>query len=318
MASIKLLNNLDQNILDIEVPCQFGRETGELTFPEDDSVSTLHAEFILSEGSIFLSDLGSTNGTFLNDQRIEPHQKMLLQDDDLIEFGEQTFHIGISESFKVEGVQDRYQEKKTERLREILNASKTEKINSINSKIKTLEMKKNQIVDQLSALKEKFKKGKTAERSLIEKKSIIDQNVTNFPEIQRKKFMDLDQKKRSLFKEKTDLDDQIKLLTLSGEDNQKINELTENLVTLKNQIDLVSEEKKIFPKKLDALKKNQIIMDKTILETSLKLKKVDEVIKQNENKYNPIIEKINIQLEQLNREKSKLEGDHTSTKTRQL
>jgi len=318
MASIKLLNNLDQNILDIEVPCQFGRETGELTFPEDDSVSTLHAEFILSEGSIFISDLGSTNGTFLNDQRIEPHQKMLLQDDDLIEFGEQTFHIGISESFKVEGVQDRYQEKKTERLREILNASKTEKINSINSKIKTLEMKKNQIVDQLSALKEKFKKGKTAERSLIEKKSIIDQNVTNFPEIQRKKFMDLDQKKRSLFKEKTDLDDQIKLLTLSGEDNQKINELTENLVTLKNQIDLVSEEKKIFPKKLDALKKNQIIMDKTILETSLKLKKVDEVIKQNENKYNPIIEKINIQLEQLNREKSKLEGDHTSTKTRQL
>jgi len=318
MASIKLLNNLDQNILDIEVPCQFGRETGELTFPEDDSVSTLHAEFILSEGSIFISDLGSTNGTFLNDQRIEPHQKMLLQDDDLIEFGEQTFHIGISESFKVEGVQDRYQEKKTERLREILNASKTEKLNSINSKIKTLEMKKNQIIDQLSALKEKFKKGKTAERSLIEKKSIIDQNVTNFPEIQRKKFMDLDQKKRSLFKEKTDLDDQIKLLTLSGEDNQKINELTENLVTLKNQIDLVSEEKKIFPKKLDALKKNQIIMDKTILETSLKLKKVDEVIKQNENKYNPIIEKINIQLEQLNREKSKLEGDHTSTKTRQL
>lgn len=319
MASIKLLNNLDQNILQIEIPCQFGRETGDLTFPKDDSVSTLHGEFLLSDGSVFVLDLGSTNGTYLNDQKIEANQKILIQDDDLIEFGEQTFHIGVTDEFMPENVQERYQEKKTERLRQILNASKTEKLNSIKNKIKTLENKRDQIKEQLNTINEKYKNGKKTERSLIEKKSMIDQNIQNFTHILTKKNQELDDKKRKLFTKKTNLDDQIKLLSLTpDQESDKISNLNRELEQLKLQIDAIAEEKKNFPLKLDSLKKNQIIMEKAILETSLKLRKVGEIIRQNETKYTPILEKISIQLQQLDREESKIVGESTETKTRQL
>ena len=51
---------------------------------------------------------------------------------------------------------------------------------------------------------------------------------------------------------------------------------------------------------------------------SSKLKKVELIISENEKKYLPILEKIDIQLNQLKKEKEKLGGDANSTKTRQL
>ena len=59
-------------------------------------------------------------------------------------------------------------------------------------------------------------------------------------------------------------------------------------------------------------------MEKTIQETASKLKKVELIINENEKKYLPILDKIDIQLTQLKKEKEKLEGDANSTKTRQL
>ncbi len=37
----------------------------------DSSVSSRHAEFVLRDGSLEINDLGSTNGTFFDDQRVE-------------------------------------------------------------------------------------------------------------------------------------------------------------------------------------------------------------------------------------------------------
>ena len=94
--------------------------------------------------------------------------------------------------------------------------------------------------------------------------------------------------------------------------------LQNQLTQIKAKIDAIAEEKKNFPKKIDTLKKNQQIMEKTIIETASKLKKVELIINENEKKYLPILEKINVQLAQLKKEKEKLEGDVTTTKTRQL
>ena len=41
-----------------------GRERGDILFPEDGYVSGTHAQLTLREGTVFLSDLGSSNGTF--------------------------------------------------------------------------------------------------------------------------------------------------------------------------------------------------------------------------------------------------------------
>ena len=317
MPNLKLYNNLDQNIVDLGIPCQFGRETGELTLPEDDAVSTLHGEFSLSGSSVFITDLGSTNGTYLNDQKLAPHEKTILQDDDLLEFGEQSFHLGLSENFDPINVAQRYQEKKAERLRQMLQASKTEKLNSINAQLKTLQTKKKTIQEQLNLINDKYKKGKVAEKSLIDKKLLIDKNIANFPDITAKKSIEFDQLKRKLFKQKTDLDDQIKLLNISGnEEEQSTKELVDQLNDIKEKISSIAIEKKNFPEKVKILIKNQEIMKRTISETSLKLEKVEELINRNESKYLPLLNKIELQLEQLEREKAKLDSD--STKTRQL
>lgn len=42
-----------------------GRERGDILFPEDGYVSGTHARIALNEGQVLLSDLGSSNGTFL-------------------------------------------------------------------------------------------------------------------------------------------------------------------------------------------------------------------------------------------------------------
>ena len=42
-----------------------GRERGDILFPEDGYVSGTHARISLRDGQVFLTDLGSSNGTFL-------------------------------------------------------------------------------------------------------------------------------------------------------------------------------------------------------------------------------------------------------------
>lgn len=49
-------------------------------------VSREHAAISLSEGYLYLEDLGSTNGTRINGFQLTPHQKYRLRDGDEIEF----------------------------------------------------------------------------------------------------------------------------------------------------------------------------------------------------------------------------------------
>lgn len=45
-----------------------GRERGDINFPDDGYVSGLHARLYTRDGKVFLSDLGSSNGTFIKVQ----------------------------------------------------------------------------------------------------------------------------------------------------------------------------------------------------------------------------------------------------------
>src|SRR5258706_5869791 len=57
----------------------------ELDIPiEEDAVSRQHARFVRGDGSWSLEDLGSTNGSFVNDERVTLRQ---LRDGDMIRFG---------------------------------------------------------------------------------------------------------------------------------------------------------------------------------------------------------------------------------------
>jgi diguanylate cyclase (GGDEF)-like protein len=68
----------------------------------DDGISRRHAEIVHEEGSILVRDLGSTNGTFCNGERITQHA---LRDGDKIQVGSTTilkftFHDSLDETFQ--------------------------------------------------------------------------------------------------------------------------------------------------------------------------------------------------------------------------
>ena len=68
-----------------------GRERGEINFPEDGYVSGLHARITLREGHVFLSDLGSSNGTFL-----KVHGERPLINESFVLMGQQLFRVNLS------------------------------------------------------------------------------------------------------------------------------------------------------------------------------------------------------------------------------
>ncbi len=67
-----------------------GRERGEINFPDDGYVSGLHARVTLRDGRVYLSDLGSSNGTFIkvNGERGVGNESFVL-------LGQQLFRLNI-------------------------------------------------------------------------------------------------------------------------------------------------------------------------------------------------------------------------------
>jgi EAL domain-containing protein (putative c-di-GMP-specific phosphodiesterase class I) len=56
------------------------------------SISSLHAEFTVAGGALFLEDLHSTNGTYVNGDRIS--ERVEVHADDLIQFADMPFRLG--------------------------------------------------------------------------------------------------------------------------------------------------------------------------------------------------------------------------------
>lgn len=60
-------------------------------YVKEHSVSRIHARLLEEGGEIYLEDLHSTNGTFLNDLPLEPHDKVKIRRGDIILFGNAEF-----------------------------------------------------------------------------------------------------------------------------------------------------------------------------------------------------------------------------------
>jgi pSer/pThr/pTyr-binding forkhead associated (FHA) protein len=71
-----------------------GRRTGNtVVLAGDPYVSGRHAEVTCDATGCYLSDLGSTNGTLVNGERLEPGQKQLLLDGDEIQIGQGAYRF---------------------------------------------------------------------------------------------------------------------------------------------------------------------------------------------------------------------------------
>ena len=60
---------------------------GRAEFPNDRQISREHARIDSYQGQITVTDLGSTNGTFVNDHRIEPQQPVSVVRQMQVRFG---------------------------------------------------------------------------------------------------------------------------------------------------------------------------------------------------------------------------------------
>ena len=67
----------------------FGRKDGNFTFPEDAKISGVHWEFKVTDEGAYVRDLGSSNGTRVNDQDLDQQDRFKIHSGDIIYFGEQ-------------------------------------------------------------------------------------------------------------------------------------------------------------------------------------------------------------------------------------
>jgi two-component system, cell cycle response regulator len=54
---------------------------------QDPSISRKHAKLTKEEGQVRLTDMGSSNGTFVNDKRVPPSQSVVLAKEDMVKLG---------------------------------------------------------------------------------------------------------------------------------------------------------------------------------------------------------------------------------------
>jgi two-component system, cell cycle response regulator len=68
-----------------------GREVGSTIHVDLDNVSRRHAKLLWRDGKICIKDLGSTNGTYLNDEEIDRRSEVPLRSGDLVKVGSGIF-----------------------------------------------------------------------------------------------------------------------------------------------------------------------------------------------------------------------------------
>lgn len=63
--------------------------------PASQAVSKQHCAVLVRDGKIFIKDYGSTNGTFLNEEQVEPNGEVELRPDDRLRIGPLDFSIQV-------------------------------------------------------------------------------------------------------------------------------------------------------------------------------------------------------------------------------
>jgi len=92
----KLLSNSGEIIQLKEGINTAGRKSSNDIFLKDNLASRFHAELKVAQYRLEIIDFGSTNGTFVNGNRIEPNKYLRLQDGDQVKIGDSMFTCTLS------------------------------------------------------------------------------------------------------------------------------------------------------------------------------------------------------------------------------
>src|SRR4051812_26948033 len=73
-----------------------GRQVDCAISLQSKQVSRQHAQIVAQDGQHFLEDLGSSNGTYLNGQRLPPHAPAPLTERDMVQIGPYVFGLRVN------------------------------------------------------------------------------------------------------------------------------------------------------------------------------------------------------------------------------
>ncbi len=83
-----------KDVIEIKPPCIIGRTKGEIQI-KDSKLSSQHCEFSVKGIRIFIKDLDSTNGTFVNRERLNPNEEVEIQLNDQIQLGTHIYTLNL-------------------------------------------------------------------------------------------------------------------------------------------------------------------------------------------------------------------------------
>lgn len=98
---LKLLNRREslnfkvEEAYSLDRSISIGREASNNVVIADPFLSKRHAFFLVKDGQVFIEDLNSRNGTFLNGEQINQNEKIELSDGDKIRMGNLEFLFRI-------------------------------------------------------------------------------------------------------------------------------------------------------------------------------------------------------------------------------
>jgi pSer/pThr/pTyr-binding forkhead associated (FHA) protein len=92
----QLFSNLHVQLNNNDARAGIGRSHDNALCLNDSTVSSFHAAFTLTpNGTLWLTDLGSSNGTFVNDVRLGEGDKVIVRAGDKLRFGDVDFELNL-------------------------------------------------------------------------------------------------------------------------------------------------------------------------------------------------------------------------------
>jgi pSer/pThr/pTyr-binding forkhead associated (FHA) protein len=79
--------------LNIVSPTALGRDPNNDVVLDSANVSSVHARIYFRNKSLWVEDMGSTNGTYLNDQKLQPNTPVAVRPRDMLRLGDVLFRI---------------------------------------------------------------------------------------------------------------------------------------------------------------------------------------------------------------------------------
>jgi pSer/pThr/pTyr-binding forkhead associated (FHA) protein len=282
MAKAYLYHRNTGHIKPLNVDTTFGRATGDWTFADDDVVSTRHGQFVIKGDQVYLVDLGSTNGTFINRKDLEPQRPVLLHELDEIQFGGQEFVFTMQANLGASEIEEKISNKKRDSLLGQVKKTREAKVAELEDHAKKLLAQKDKW-EQL--IQQKTDSLNNAKQAYMEKNKLIKENETRAQSLEQnmageqKKIEDA---KIPHYQKQTALLDKLKLLEMANAEPDKQTQLRQELKVVEQNLSKLEGQKLNLPNLLKEYKSQVVKL--TADAAGLKL-----ALEETQNDYNKTI-----------------------------